>query len=88
MDLSALAILTRKGMLVWLNRDGDEFLFENRSEEVGLRKVSYPNSPDEMEVEECHVRFSQLVFHYTCENYYDYCKYICISSMWTVSFLT
>ena len=60
----------------WLNRDGDEFLYDNRFEEVYLREVLYPNSPDEMEVEECRVRFFQRVFYYTCENYYNYCKYI------------
>ena len=41
-----------------------------------LREVFYPNTADEMEVEECRVRFSQRVFHYTCDNYYSYCKYI------------
>jgi len=60
----------------WLNRDGLEMLYENRFEEVYLREVLFPNTPDEMEVEECRVRFSQRVFHYTCENYYSYCKYI------------
>jgi hypothetical protein len=60
----------------WLNRDGLEHLYENRFEEVHLREVLYPNTPDEMEVEECRVRFSQRVFHYTCENYYSYRKYI------------
>ncbi len=35
----------------WLNRDGDEFFYENRFEEVHLREVLYLNSPDEMEVE-------------------------------------
>ena len=60
----------------WLNRDGDEFFYENRFEEVHLREVLYLNSPDEMEVEECRVRFSQRVFHYTRENYYNYSKYI------------
>jgi hypothetical protein len=61
----------------WLiNRDGLEHLYENRFVEVHLREVFYPNTADEMEVEECRVRFSQCVFHYTCENYYSYCKYI------------
>ena len=47
----------------WLNRDGDEFLYENRFEEVYLREVLlYPNSPDEMEVEECRVRFRNVFF--------------------------
>ena len=60
----------------WLNRDGDEHLYENRFEEVHLRDVLYPNSPDEMEVEEYRVRFSQRVFHYICEKHFNYCKYI------------
>jgi hypothetical protein len=62
----------------WINRDGLEHLYENRFEEVHVRReVLYPNTPDEMEVRNAvRFRFSQRVFHYTCENYYSYCKYI------------
>lgn len=60
----------------WLNQEGDEFLYENRFTELQLKEVLFPNSPDEMEVTECSVKFSQRVFHYTCEKFYNYCKYI------------
>ena len=89
MNLSAFAILTRKGMLVfftWLiNRDGDEFLCENRLEEVYLREVLYPNSPDKMEVEECRVRFLNVVFIIHVRIITVIAS---ISSMRTVSFLS
>ena len=65
------------GFFTWLNRDGDEFLCENRLEEVYLREVLYPNSPDEMEMEECRVRFLNVFFIILVRIItYNYCKYI------------
>jgi hypothetical protein len=74
------------GFFTWLiNRDGDEFLCENRLEEVYLREVLHPNSPDKIEVEECRVRFLNVVFIIHVRIITVIAS---ISSMRTVSFLS